>query len=139
MDKIKKIEKYLYDFFSSRFQDIDIFYRSTQRDRQYGIYRLKQGDKLMDFIISIHANIEEHFYSNNLIPQNFATPEALLFALENFKKYLNDNQKYLDMNYDEEKTDYIVYDTQKIKDEIIQAIDYTKIIYDYEDTIIPYQ
>lgn len=139
MEKIKRIEKYLFEFFSSRFEYIDLFYRSTHRDRRNGIYSLKQGNKLMDFIISIHANIEEHFYTKNLIPQNFATPEALFTALGNFKKYLNDNQMYLDINYNGEQTDFVVYETQKIKDELIQAIDYIKTIYDYEDTVIPYQ
>lgn len=139
MDKINRIEKYLFDFFSSRFDQIDSFYRSTHRDRQYGIYRLKEGNQLMDFIMSIHANIEELFYATKLIPQNFATPEVLLSALQRFKEYLNDNQKYLDINYNGEQTDYIVYETQQIKDELIQAIDYTKTIYDYEDTLIPYQ
>lgn len=139
MDKIRRLEKYLFDFFSSRFDDLDHFYRATHRDRQYGIYQLKQGNKLMDFLISIHGNVEEQFYFKNLIPQKFATPEALLTALDWFKKYLNENQKYIDINLDGENTSYIISEIQKIKNELVQAIDYTKIIYDYEDTVIPYQ
>lgn len=139
MDKIKRIEKYLFDFFSSRYEFIDIFYRSTHRDRHYGVYKLKSGNLIMDFIISIYANIEEKFYAEKLIPQNFATPDALLYSLDLFKKYLNDNQNLLDLNFCGEDTDYVISDLQKIKDELIQAIDYTKTIYDYEDTVIPYQ
>lgn len=93
----------------------------------------------MDFIISIHGNIEEKYYSEKLIPHNFATPEALLHSLDCFKKYLNDKQELLDLNFAGEKTSYIITDLQKIKDELIQAIDYTKTIYDFEDTVIPYQ
>jgi len=63
----------------------------------------------------------------------------LLSSLGNFKKYLNDNQKYLDLNFYGENTSYIITETQNIKNELIQAIDYTKIIYDFEDTLIPYQ
>jgi hypothetical protein len=44
----------------------------------------------MDFINSIHGIIEEEFYFKNLIPQKFATPEALLSALESFKVILRD-------------------------------------------------
>lgn len=139
MDKIKRLEKYLFDFFSSRFEDLDDFYRITHRDRQYGIYKLEQGNKLMDFVISIHGNVEEQFFYEKLIPHKFATPDALLTALDLFKKYLNENQKYLDINIDGENTDYIVREIQRIKNELVQAIDYTKIIYDYEDTVIPYQ
>lgn len=139
MDKIKRLEKYLFDFFSSRFDDLDHFYWVTHKERQYGIYRLEDGNKLMDFLLSIHSNIKEQFYFQNLIPQKFATPEALLLSLDCFKNYLNENQKYLDQNFNGENTDYIVNDIQRIKNELIQAIDYTKIIYDYEDNVIPYQ
>lgn len=139
MDKINRIEKYLFDFFSSRYEFIDLFYRSTHRDRHYGVYKLKSGHRIMDFIISIHANIGDKFYAEKLIPQNFATPDALLHSLDIFKKYLNDNQNLIDLNFCGEETDFVIYDLQKIKDELIQAIDYTKIIYDYEDTVIPYQ
>lgn len=139
MDKIKRLEKYLFEFFSSRFDELDSFYRSTHRDRQYGIYKLQEGTKLMDFLLSIHANVEETFYFRNLIPQKFATPEALLTALDSFKKYLDGNQKYLDLNFQGEDTYYVVSELQKIKNELTQAIDYTKIIYDYEDSVVPYQ
>lgn len=139
MSKINRLEKYLFDFFSTRFNDLDLFFRSTHRDRQLGIYRLHEGPRLMDFLISIHANIEEQFYFKNLIPQKFATPEALLSALTSFKNYLNENQKYLDINTNNQNTNYIISELQRIKNELIQAIDYTKNIYDYEDTVVPYQ
>ena len=139
MDKIKRIEKYLFEFFSSRYENIDLFYRSTHEQRQWGIYQLKDGNLLMDFIISIHGNIEEQFYYEKLIPQKFASPEALLASLEGFKKYLNANQKYLDKNSKEDHVSYLVTTTQHIKNELVQMIDYTKTIYDYEDTVIPYQ
>ncbi len=139
MDKIKRIEKYLFEFFSNRFEDLDDFYRTTHRDRQYGIYNLKDGPRLMDFLISIHSYIQEKFYFQNLMPQKFVTPDALLSSLEGFKQYLNDNQKYLDLNSDGENTNYLVSEIQRIKNELIQSIDYTKKIYDYEDTVIPYQ
>lgn len=142
MHKFKQIEKYLFDFFSNRFEDFDNFYRTTHRDRNvqnYGIYALKDGNKLMDFLNSIHGNIEDQFYFEKLIPHKFVTPEALLMTLEHFKRYLNENQKYLDINFEGEDTSYIITETQRIKDELVLAIDYAKTIYDYEDTLIPYQ
>ena len=60
-------------------------------------------------------------------------------ALDGFKKYFNDNQKYLDKNSKGEDTSYLVSTTQHIKNELVQMIDYTKTIYDYEDALIPYQ
>jgi hypothetical protein len=93
----------------------------------------------MDLLNNIHGNIQEQFYSEHLIPHLFATPEALLRSLEAFKTMLNDNQHYLTMNKEGETTDYIVTETQTIKDELIEMIDYVKKIYDYEDTVVPYQ
>lgn len=139
MNKIQRLEKYLFDFFSNRFEDFSDFYRITHRDRRHGIYHLNEGAKLMDLLISVHSEIEEKFYFQNLVPHKFATPEALLSALDSFKQFLDDNQEYLDLNFDGEKTDYIINKIQAVKNELIQAIDYTKIIYDYEDTVIPYQ
>lgn len=139
MDKIKRIEKYLLDFFSNRYEHLDGFYQSTHSERMNGIYRLKQGNKLMDFLRSIHSNIQEQYYSKNLIPHRFVTPEVLLQSLDLFKKYLNENQEYLDLNLHGENTSYIVIGIQGIKDELIQMIDYVKKIYDNEDTMIPYQ
>ncbi len=139
MNKIKRLEKYLFEFFSTRFEELEFFYETTYRDRQDGICRLKDGDKLMDFLRSIYDIISENYNFQNLIPQKFATPEALLSSLDSFKKYLNENQKCLDLNINQENTNYIVNHIQIIKNELIQAIDYTKIIYDFEDTRIPYQ
>lgn len=141
MDKIKRIEKYLFDFFSNRFEDLDEFCKSTSRDRQWGIYKLQNGNNLLDFLSSIYGNIEAQYYFKNLIPHKFVTPEALLSSLEAFKEFLNkpEYQMYLDQNVNGENTSYLINSIQSYKNELIQMIDHTKIIYDYEDTVIPYQ
>lgn len=139
MNELKRIEKYIFDFFSNRYEHIDIFFRSTHRDRHTGIYTLIDGPKIMDLIMSIHGNIQEQYFSEKLVPHKFSTPDALFRSLDLFKKFLADNQYLLDQNYEGDSTSYIVYDTQKIKDEIIEMIDYAKKMYDYEDTLIPYQ
>lgn len=139
MDKTARIEKYLFEFFSSRFDTLDLFYRSTHRDRTSGIYRLNDGNLLMDFIISIHGNIEEHFFSEKLIPKKFASPEALLSKLEEFRKYLEENQYLIDQNINGERTSYIIHTLQGINEELTEAIRYVKKIYDFEGNIIPYE
>jgi hypothetical protein len=140
MDKIKRIEKYLFDFFSHRFEDFEGFYRSEYENRRpHGIYKLKDGDKLMDLLHSIHDNIQEQYYFKKLIPHKFVTPNALLNSLNSFKKYLNDNQKYLDANDKGEDTSYVIQTIQRNKDELIEMIDYVIALYDKEYTEIPYQ
>lgn len=138
MNRIRRIEQYLFDFFSNRFEELDMFYRETYGHRGTEIYLLENGDNLMDFLISIHGNIEEKFYAEKLIPHKFASPEALLSNLLCFKVYLNENQKYLDRNIKGENTSYIVVKIQEIKNDLIQMIDYIRKVYDYENTVVPY-
>ncbi len=139
MKNYSRIERYLFDFFSNRFDDFDSFYKSVHQARQTEIYLLKSGTLLMDLIISIHGNIEEKFYSENLIPHKFATPEALLASLDSFKHYLKNKQYLLEINTNGENTSYIINDLQRIINEIIQAVDYVKQMYDNENDIVPYQ
>ena len=139
MDKLKRIEKYIFEFFNNRIDRFNAFYQSTYRDRQTGIYYLKDGALLMDLLHNIHGSIEDEYYSENLIPHRFPTPDALFRSLDAFKQLLNENQKLLDINYKKEHTDYIVHEIQRIKDELIEMIDYSKKLWDYEDTLVPYQ
>ena len=139
MNKIERVEKYLHDFFSNRFEDFDFFYKVTYRDRTYGIYKLEHGPKLMDLLHSIHGIIEDNFNFKKLVPHKFATPDMLFVALNGFKKKLLDNQKFITPNLKGEDTDYIISEISQIKDDLINAIEYSKQIYDYADAIIPYQ
>lgn len=139
MNRISHIEKYLFDFFFNRFEEFDMFYRSVYRNRRNEIYLLTHGTKLMDLLHSIHGNIEDYFYFKELIPHKFASPDALMQTLSNFKKMLNNSQKYLDANDKGENTSYIIQNINSIKYELIQMIDYVNKLYDDENTLIPYQ
>jgi hypothetical protein len=138
MDRIKRLEQYLFDFFSNRFDELDSFYKATHRYRRTEIYCLENGTDLMDFLISIHGRIEDRFYFESLIPHKFVSPEILLSELLNFKDYLNENQKYLDKNKKGEHTSDVIVEIQRIKDELVAMIDYVREVYDYEHTVIPY-
>jgi hypothetical protein len=82
-----------------------------------------------------------------LIPHKFATPDTLLLALNNFKNYLNNNnnnnnnnnKNKIDINITGENITYFVSEIQKIKTELVQAIDYINFVYDYEDLEAFYQ
>ncbi|SEQ94097.1 PD-(D/E)XK nuclease domain-containing protein [Myroides profundi] len=138
MNKKDRLERYVYEFFSSRLESMFHFYRSTHRDRHFEMYKLKEGTKLMDLVISIHAYFEESYSFEKLIPQHFATPEALLRSLFEFKEYLISYQKYIDLNKQDTERDYLVNDLQKRVSEIVEAIDYAKQIYDKDEAIVPY-
>ena len=136
---IKRIEQYIYDFFSNRIENLNMFYSSVYENRQSEIYLLKNGARLMDFFNSIHGNIEERFFSKNLIPQKFSTPIELFDALTSFKIYLIQNEQLLIDNLNGERTSYIVSELMDLKEQIIHMIDYAKELYEIEDTVIPYQ
>jgi hypothetical protein len=139
MNKIDRLEKYISDFFSIRYPDIDFVYRVTHRDRRNGVYLLEKGPKLMDFIMAIHGNVEDELIAPKLIPEKFATPEKLFKFLTNLKDYLNNHQHLLDINNKGEDTDEIVFRVQTIKDDLVAMIDYSKQVYEMEDVMIPYQ
>ena len=139
MNKVVKIERYIQEFFSTRYEDYQMFYRDEHKHRRVGMYRLKEGTSLMDFLISIMGNIEEKIYVGKLVPQVYATPEKLIEYLQWFKEYLNDNQKLLDKNIDGENTSYVIQELQTMKTELVEMVDYLLMIYDTEDINIPYQ
>lgn len=49
MTNIEKLEKYISDFFSTRYPDIDFAYKVTNRDRHHGVLLLEKGNSMMDF------------------------------------------------------------------------------------------
>lgn len=138
MERNKRLEKYIFDFLSPRFEDYHLFYKSVQSNRRTEIYNLENGPQLMDFIISIHSKIQEDYYWDKLIPQKFATPKSLLNSLNAFKEYLITNHKLIEPNIKGEDTYYIISDLLKIKEELIEMIDYSMEVYDYEEARIPY-
>lgn len=139
MIKTKKLEKYLFDFFSARYEEFNMFYRSVHQNRHFDVYPLENGTNIMDFMHSLHSNIQENFYFKNLIPQKFPTPERLLNSLQNFKIYIEENQKLVEPNIDGENTPYVVNHLINITSELVHMIDYCQQVYDYEEAIVPYE
>jgi len=139
MTKTERIEKYIADFLSTRMEEWEELKTLIRRKRHTNIYSLKEGPKLMDMLLSLVSVCREKLYASQLVPQNFATPEALIEFLKEFRNMLEQFQPYLTMNSDEIQLDFIVQDLQKMKNEMVQAIDYIMRMYDYEDTVIPYQ
>jgi len=93
----------------------------------------------MDFLISVHAQVEEELYAERLIPHNFATPELLIRTLISFRSFLNDHQALLDSNSPGDYAYYIIEELQRMKDEYVAMLTYALDIFDFEDTPVPYQ
>lgn len=84
--QIKKLEKelseYVSEWLDARWQHWSFVYTSIHRDRRTGIYRLKQGEKLLDYLNSIMGIIEDHLgmdKGQHLIPSKFSSINSLSF------------------------------------------------------------
>ncbi len=138
MNKIYKIEQYIHEFFSTRYSDYCMFYEDEYTHRRTGIYQLKRGNEIMDFLNTIIGNIKEELYVEKLVPQVFATPKHLLKFIKNFRDYLDTHQDLLDENLTGDPYS-VIHEIQRIKTELVDLLDHLILIYDLEDTRIPYQ
>lgn len=140
MNKIERIEIYLQEFFINNISGFNDFYIDVETHKHIGIYLLKNGGDLMDFLRSIYCNIEEHLNFERLIPHRFATPQHLLDFLENFIKYINEGRPIVDNLIMGEETDWIISNFVSYLDKIVAAFNYAIEIYDLEDeNVLLYQ
>lgn len=103
--QIKKLEnelsEYVSEWLDARWQHWSFVYTSIHRDRRSGIYRLKQGEKLLDYLNSIMGIIEDHLgmdKGQHLIPSKFSSINQFAQFLQNFTQYLRDNYYLIEIN-----------------------------------------
>ena len=145
--QIKKLEnelsEYVSEWLDARWQHWSFVYTSIHRDRRTGIYRLKQGEKLLDYLNSIMGIIEDHLgmdKGQHLIPSKFSSINQFAQFLQNFTQYLRDNYYLIETNFNKEQTDIIVADIANMVNEIIEMSNRCLDIILVDDNVpIPYQ
>ena len=145
--KIKELENelsvYVSEWLDARWQHWSCVYKSIHRDRRTGIYRLKQGEKLLDYLNSIMGIIEDHLgmdKGQHLIPSKFSSINQFAQFLQNFTQYLRDNYYLIETNFNKEQTDIIVADIANMVNEIIEMSNRCLDIILVDDNVpIPYQ
>lgn len=145
--QIKRLEnelsEYVSEWLDARWKHWSYVYNSIHRDRRTGIYRLKQGEKLLDYLNSIMGIIEEHLgmdKGQHLIPSKFSSINQFAQFLQNFTQYLRDNYYLIETNYNKEQTDIIVTDIANMVNEIIEMSNRCLDIILVDDNVpIPYQ
>lgn len=145
--QIKRLEnelsEYVSEWLDARWKHWSYVYKSIHRDRRTGIYRLKQGEKLLDYLNSIMGNIEDHLgmdKGQHLIPSKFSSLNQFAQFLRNFTQYLRDNYYLVEINLNKEYTDIIVVDIATMVNEIIEMSNRClDIILIDENVPIPYQ
>lgn len=143
VEKEKELSSYLEEWIDSRYEEWHDIYQATNRDRQYGIYRLKSGSELHQLFYDIIGNIGEHLCvdtNHHIIPSKFSSIPQLLQFLDNFKRHINDRHHLIENNFNGEETDMIVVDMYRICQDIDQMVTRCQSIYMSDDSIpIPYQ
>ena len=84
-----ELSEYVSEWLAARWQHWSFVYTSIHRDRRTGIYRLKQGEKLLDYLNSIMGIIEDHLgmdKGQHLIPSKFSSINQFAQFLQNFRR-----------------------------------------------------
>lgn len=145
--QIKRLEielsEYVNEWLDARWQHWSLVNTYIHRDRRTGIYRLKQGEKLLDYLNSIMGIIEDHLgmdKGQHLIPSKFSSINQFAQFLQNFTQYLRDNYYLIETNFNKEQTDIIVADIANMVNEIIEMSNRCLEIILVDDNVpIPYQ
>lgn len=133
-----QLSNYLVDWANARISDWWDFYYSENLNRLYGIYRLPNGNNLLDFLYSLVMNVREHYLCDRdqLIPLSFSSGKDLLHQLQNFDKYIVDNYHLIEPNLHESDTDYVFVKMAQMCHEIRSMISRCISVY-YEDDSMP--
>lgn len=145
--QIQKLEnelsEYVNEWIDARWQEWNNFHIATSRDRRTGIYILKYGEKLLDYLNSIMGNVEDHLgmgKGQHLIPSKFSSVNQFAKFLQNFIQYLRDNYHLVESNFKGEQTDFIVVDIANMVNEIIEMSNRClDVILNDDNVPIPYQ
>jgi len=140
MNKVERIEKYLHEFVTYNFFELEDFYRNVYNQRREGIYLLPKGNEILDFLNNIHSNLQDKLNFERLIPHRFATPENLLYFLRCMIEYIEENRYLIDDQSNGYETDWIISNAIGFVQNILSAFNYAIEIYDLEDeNILLYQ
>lgn len=145
--KIKELEnelsEYISEWIDARWQEWNNFKIATSCEKRTGIYRLRHGEKLLDYLNSIMGNVEDHLgmsKGQHLIPSKFSSVNQFAKFLQNFTQYLRENYHLVETNFKGEQTNYIVVDIANIVNEIIEMSNRCLDIILADDNVpIPYQ
>ena len=125
-ERERKLSNYLDEWVLSRYGKWNELYRDINQYRRTGIYLLKHGYELLDFLISVVSNLEEHFAheeGTHLIPYCFSSERQVMDFLENFDRYIRQNISLIEANFDKEQTNSIVLDLYRIATDITEMVD----------------
>ena len=136
-----EVSTYISDWVNSRYSDWFAFYQDVSRNRRNGIYLLKHGTSLCDFLYSIIGNIEDHLcveHDQCLIPAKFSSIEQLLQFISRFNEYIAAHMYLITDNYETEHTSYIVTTMASMTESLLSMFNRCQSLYELdEDEVLP--
>lgn len=139
--KETEVSTYISDWVNSRYSDWFAFYQDVSRNRRNGIYLLKHGTSLCDFLNSIIGNIEDHLcveHDKCIIPAKFSSIEQLLQFISRFKEYIAAHMYLITDNYETEHTSYIVTTMASMAESLLTMFNRCQSLYEFEeDEVLP--
>lgn len=139
-ERERELSNYLDEWLLSRYGKWNELYRDINQYRRTGIYLLKHGNELLDFLFSVVSNLEEHFSHEQgtlLIPTCFSSERQVMDFLENFDRYVRQNLPLIEENFDKGPTTYIVLDLYRIVTDITEMVDRCRKLYNMETQMPP--
>lgn len=139
-ERERELSNYLDEWVLSRYGIWNELYRDINQYRRTGIYLLKHGNELLDFLFSVVSNLEEHFgheEGTQLIPTCFSSQRQVMDFLENFDRYVRQNLPLIEENFDKEQTNFIVLDLYRIATDITEMVDRCRKLYNMETQMPP--
>ena len=124
----QKLSSYLEEWINAKYPDWSYIVREISRNRRTGIYRLKHGTRIMDMLINIIGNIEEHFAldtGQHLIPAQFPSVDEVLNFLQRFDALIwTDYNRLIVSVYNEDNPPPMeICDISKICDNIHKTVE----------------
>ncbi len=115
--KEQELSDYIKSWINIRYDDWKFICDCVYRDRQYEIYKLKNGPNLMDLFISFISYLEEYFIfgeDEKLIPSRFSSVSQFLQSIDNQNCYLDSQYHFIENNLNGDDTSFIIIDLIKM-------------------------
>lgn len=139
IEKEVELSNYIRGWINSRYSDWKFIYDCVYRNREFEIYRLKHGPRLMDLFHSIIGYIEEYFiWDDNecIIPARFSSINQFLQSINSQNNYYNSQYYLVEDNINGSDTHYIITALFRILSDFKSMKDRCWEIY-HNDTCIP--
>lgn len=137
ISKESDLNDYVRRWVSSRYSDWMSFYHDVNTNRRRGIYLLKQGCSLCDFLNSLIGNIEEHLICEkgiDIIPSKFSSVDQFLVFISRFIEYIDTHIYLITDNLRGDSSSYIVTTMYSMTDDLLSMFNRCLSLYEVNES-----